>query len=843
MINGERGCLVGIHLWWPVVFVFALPLHAQDTEPALKGRTVSEWTEVLRKGGAEAPTAAWALGSIGPGAAPAVPALIEALDRPSEQLRRYAAWALGEMGPAASTAATALESRLDDESLNVCANAATALVEIGKASKLVVAPLVKALRRGDEDGRKTAVWALNQVESIPFQAIRVLVDATTDERWEVRECAINALGRAGPRSPAVVAALARRLRDERPDLRQAALFVLGNFQVDSEPAVPDLKRILREGKDPVARQIAAMCLAAVGPRARAVPELIAALNDKGGKVRLAAVEALGWMGPSAAPALAQLLEATNDPDKDVRNGATGSLVSIGPAAVEQLVKILNSGNPPLRSKAAIVLGEACGAGRPAVPHLLNALDHEDTRLRVAAATALGNIGDETAVSRLIQALDDDETSVREAASTALGHVGRPAVQRLVSILKLKREETDLCALAIGALEVMGPEGAPAAPVLGGILGDASQDLRLRAVRALGVMGAGAKTQTALLRNRLKEDASSEVRASAARALGRLRHADDGVTVAALVTALESKNAVTREAAAFALGLLGEQASGAVAALRRLQGDESGEVQRWASVALGMIDKDAAGAIEFGWTRKEGPLNLERKILAAEELPDAEWIVIQALDGHRGTEARLTAIAIVGRRLESVDSPLLPQLVRIAFADAYLVGFMETDPRGRRAAGAFLWRRLGWGAPTPPKANTIPDNILQSALRHAKEGQQEAAARLLLGGVLAFPHHPPLRFELARLACEQGEAAARQHGAKAQPYYVTAGELLRHVVRWDTNAERAARASYLLMGVHVFLEEWRKADVDLERAIRLRKPEGATLKQWREIQANLREKSD
>ena len=89
---------------------------ATAKEPVADGRTLSQWVEDLK---AIAPqtrnAAAYEISGLGPAAAPAVPALIEALDDPEASVRFPVTVALGEIGPAAKAAVPKLKKMMDEE--------------------------------------------------------------------------------------------------------------------------------------------------------------------------------------------------------------------------------------------------------------------------------------------------------------------------------------------------------------------------------------------------------------------------------------------------------------------------------------------------------------------------------------------------------------------------------------------------------------------------------------------------------------------------------------------------------------------------------------------------------
>jgi HEAT repeat protein len=81
------------------------------------GKTLSEWVADLKDGTAPQTrnAAAYELSGMGPAAAPAVPALIKALDDPEPTVRFPVLVALGEIGPAAKAAVPKLKQMMDEE--------------------------------------------------------------------------------------------------------------------------------------------------------------------------------------------------------------------------------------------------------------------------------------------------------------------------------------------------------------------------------------------------------------------------------------------------------------------------------------------------------------------------------------------------------------------------------------------------------------------------------------------------------------------------------------------------------------------------------------------------------
>ena len=112
----------------------AKPAHSK--EPVSAGRPLSQWIADLK---AAAPqtrnAAAYEIAGMGPQAAAAVPALIQALDDPAPSVRFPVTVALMEIGPAAKAAVPRLQQMVDEE-LNdeIAASARRALKRIDPAA-------------------------------------------------------------------------------------------------------------------------------------------------------------------------------------------------------------------------------------------------------------------------------------------------------------------------------------------------------------------------------------------------------------------------------------------------------------------------------------------------------------------------------------------------------------------------------------------------------------------------------------------------------------------------------------------------------------------------------------
>ncbi len=109
---------------------------ARSGEPVSGGRPLSQWIADLK--GLSPQTrnaAAYEIAGLGPAAAAAVPALIEALDDPIPAVRFPVTVALMEIGPAAKAAVPRLQTMMDEEiNDEIAASARRALRHIDPAA-------------------------------------------------------------------------------------------------------------------------------------------------------------------------------------------------------------------------------------------------------------------------------------------------------------------------------------------------------------------------------------------------------------------------------------------------------------------------------------------------------------------------------------------------------------------------------------------------------------------------------------------------------------------------------------------------------------------------------------
>jgi HEAT repeat protein len=184
--------------------------------------------------------------------------------------------------------------------------------------------------------------------------------------------------------------LRRDLGDQRLEVRRVAAKGLADLGPGAEPATGELIAALRD-PDRVVQAQAVEALEKIGDRMgpHALLPLIDGLRDEEPGVRQRSIIVLVAMGKKAIPALEAALGVH---DTHVHQGALTALVRNGAAAVPALIKSLkDQKNGKLRRRAAQALGEIGPPARTALPALEKALGDSSERVRQTAAAAMKKI--------------------------------------------------------------------------------------------------------------------------------------------------------------------------------------------------------------------------------------------------------------------------------------------------------------------------------------------------------------------------------------------------------------------------------------------------------------------
>jgi HEAT repeat protein len=427
--------------------------------------------------------------------APAVPALLEILNGPNQDVRGCVAATLGRIGPPARAAVPSLiraieqaDGRPDREFL--IRSAVQALGRIGPDAK-ATAPLLNRLL--DEAGANDVivVIALDRIGAPPVRKLldRFLRDPDSDT--------VTKLALLGPTAREAVPALRAALTDKRFRLRSLAAVALAHIDPSAGESIPvliqALKRLDAGGLD-AAEDLdvgdVPGALAWLGRRARAaLPVLIGLVNKEDADSEL--LKALVQIDPEGTECVPALIEALKREDYESVDVAAQCLGLLGPrakAAAPALAKTvtrdfpessLGVNNPPV--SAAKALRRIGPQAKSAIPILMGALKLRrieradfgggpwcDCSAAEAAAQVLGSFGAEAkaAIPALVEAVqtretDDANRPVREAAILALGQIGpdaRAAIPVLGDLMNESGEKSPYYPDLVIALYQLAPDG-------------------------------------------------------------------------------------------------------------------------------------------------------------------------------------------------------------------------------------------------------------------------------------------------------------------------------------------------------------------------------------------------
>ena len=174
----------------------------------------------------------YALGRIGPAAAPATGKLAKLVEDKNSRVAHEAIIALGDIGPGAKDAVPALAKALDqadDKDLNFAA-VAFALGKIGPAAVAAEPSLIKQLESKDDKVRLLSGWALAQIApaaaDVAAKAVPVLAAGLALPLLQDRLLSAEALGGFGPLARSAVEALKKAATDENKGVQEAAVKAL-----------------------------------------------------------------------------------------------------------------------------------------------------------------------------------------------------------------------------------------------------------------------------------------------------------------------------------------------------------------------------------------------------------------------------------------------------------------------------------------------------------------------------------------------------------------------------------------------------------------------------------------
>lgn len=313
----------------------------EDLPTSLGGKSVKQWIEDIKSRDPSRRENAIKTVVLMKGSEAAIPALIERLELPDPDVspRVNAVMALGAVPVNQSDDMTrvvaALRKRLLDSQYVVRFQAALVLGRFGAKARPATTDLIRATKDpASWEIRKAAVFALTRavadvaepVDSNAIDALVAQVSLTNEPSMMVRleaAMSIAAIGKVSPRDHKKVAfALAAAEKDH--DSRVAIWARVGLAVHDNQLTKEDISALIKflHSPDLPTRTHAARAIGTIaslgnpGPLLKpAIPYLIKMLSkDEEELAHVAAIGALGCIGPDAEPALKRLNEMLQDKD-------------------------------------------------------------------------------------------------------------------------------------------------------------------------------------------------------------------------------------------------------------------------------------------------------------------------------------------------------------------------------------------------------------------------------------------------------------------------------------------------------------------------------------------------
>ncbi|HEY1956216.1 MAG TPA: HEAT repeat domain-containing protein [Polyangiaceae bacterium] len=305
--------------------------------------------------------------------------------------------------------------------------------------------------------------------------------------------AMRALGRIG--DPSAVPVVLEFALDPSPQVRQEALDAAGRLLDPEKPdgrVVEPLVAALRDPRLQTGERAQIATLLGRAGAARAAAPLVSLAAAKDRDLRLAAIDALGILGPLH-------LQAVDDGRDDV------------------LVPLLSDTDAQLRLHAALALSRAGGAkARDALLGKLAASEETDrSAVLTALAGVLSRVPTPAAIQRLDHELELSAGADRDALLVAMARAKSP--QAMAPLARAAQSEFAEDRRAVATVLTARPASESAA-LATTLLGDADATVRAQAAWTLGAVGTPANA-AALLELAQGGDMDSSIDATAA--LGRI----------------------------------------------------------------------------------------------------------------------------------------------------------------------------------------------------------------------------------------------------------------------------------------------------------------------------------
>lgn len=509
-------------------------------------------------------------------------------DKQAVQTRRDAALMLSELGSEAAPAVPALIAALDDPDTQVWFHSVTAFSRIGDGARPAIPALVNDLRNGSRGGGPNAKWyrSAYALGNMGPASIAELVPHLENNDRRVRAGIANALGWLGEEAAVALPDLAKLLNDENDFVRAQTAESLAKI---GEASLPLLESTLK-ADDHQAQMTALEALTHLGETGMPLVETVVSLTRQEATpdLQASALRTLVQM-PLPPETKAEILwPLAQHSDEQVRHEINNGILDLPPALiVPQLIKRLHFQDLASRRWAADLLGRIGAPAAIAVPDLIEQIeaapqaDHIDT-----FTTAIASLGSAAIAPLFDYASQVSETEITPThwLVTALGRFGIPGLNQFSE--GLGHQSAAVRLTSIYAIRTMGTDGRPASAKMQRLLRD--DNPLIRSASLLGLVSISRNPdQYAEDVQRLLADANSRARQSAAQAIPALTKLTSE-TIERLGELLSDQDPGVRLASANALTSVGQKAADQSEKLALLLAESDEAIKTAAVEALGEV---------------------------------------------------------------------------------------------------------------------------------------------------------------------------------------------------------------------------------------------------------------
>ena len=265
--------------------------------------------------------------------------------------------------------------------------------------------------------------------------------------------------------------------------------------------------LLDDGVTEVRKNVAEALAWSYSPRV--IPALVQLIDDSEKTIRDQAVDALCLRGREARSGLPKYVGLLGHSDGERRRQAVNLISSVKPRTKESLdllTQALNDSDSKVRSEVRHCFASWNWAhsrvGKHALPRLREDFDSSDPMVRLEAAEAVWNIrrSEQEVLPVFRQVMQHAGAAIRRSALERLWRL-KAGPGMCFDLVEIAAHDRDV-EVRKAAVQVLGKCGSKAVSVLVSKLGDSNDDVKLRAVEALGALGPQAKEAAPILLSKL-----------------------------------------------------------------------------------------------------------------------------------------------------------------------------------------------------------------------------------------------------------------------------------------------------------------------------------------------------